>query len=209
MLVVHLDSLDVITAALPSPSAPTPDAIVPPPTVREDVELFVAAVMPPLFAYVAEAPLSIVVGLLGLVLDRTMLANVARTKIGLGVLTMFVSRAELVKQAAGATPDADWRSWQHLYDTLFNAVEPVLPYLFPGGEDSVRDADDMYVWQFLAAMGVGASPDQQQRLVLGVKDRVMRTVEMAKVLPEMLRERRLGDVNLFMRAIGLDVELLG
>jgi len=190
---------------------------VPPPTVREDVELFAAAVMPPLFAYVAEAPLAIIVGLLGLVLDRTTLANVARTKIGLGVLTMFVSRAELVRQAtaggaSAAAPDADaedWRSWQHLYDTLFNAVEPVLPYSFPGGEDSVRDADDVYVWQFLAAMGVGASPDQQQRLVLGVKDRVMRTVEMAKALPEGLRERRLGDVNLFMRAIGLDVELLG
>ena len=70
-------------------------------------------------------------------------------------------------------------------------------------------ADDVYVWQFLAAMGVGASPEQQQRLVIGVKDRVMETVGVSRTLPDEMRNRRLGDVNLFMRAIGLDVELLG
>jgi DNA topoisomerase 2-associated protein PAT1 len=58
-------------------------------------------------------------------------------------------------------------------------------------------------------MGVGASPDQQQRLVIGVKERVMETVAVSKSLPEDMSRKRLGDVNLFMRAIGLDVELLG
>jgi DNA topoisomerase 2-associated protein PAT1 len=58
-------------------------------------------------------------------------------------------------------------------------------------------------------MGVGATPDQQQRLVLGVKDRVMETVAVSKTLPDEMSQKRLADVNLFMRAIGLDVELLG
>ena len=57
-------------------------------------------------------------------------------------------------------------------------------------------------------MGVGASPDQQQRLVLGVKDRVMMTVTVCRTLPQEMRERREGEVNLFLRAIGLDVGLL-
>jgi len=61
----------------------------------------------------------------------------------------------------------------------------------------------------LATMGVSASPEQQQRLVLGVKDRVMATVEISKQLPQDMAARKLGEVNLFMRAIGLDVELLG
>ena len=67
----------------------------------------------------------------------------------------------------------------------------------------------MYVWQFLAAMGLGANSDQQQRLVLGVKERVMETVVQARTLPQEMGARRLADVNLFMRAIGLDVGLLG
>jgi Topoisomerase II-associated protein PAT1. len=84
-------------------------------------------------------------------------------------------------------------------------IEPSLPYIFPG---SVTASDDVYVWQLLAALGIGASLDQQQRLVLAVKDRVMDTVALSKTLPPDLAAQRLQNVNLFMRSIGLDVELL-
>lgn len=77
--------------------------------------------------------------------------------------------------------------------------------MFPG---TVTSGEDVFVWQFLAAIGVGASPDEQQRLVLAVKDRVMETVNMAKTLPADMAKTRLDNVNLFMRSIGLDVELL-
>lgn len=91
------------------------------------------------------------------------------------------------------------------YNKFFDAVEPWLPYIFPG---TVNSGEDIYVWQFLAAIGVGASPDQQQRLVMAVKDRVMETVNLAKTLPPAMSSQRLANVNLFMRSIGLDVELL-
>ena len=65
------------------------------------------------------------------------------------------------------------------------------------------------MWQLLAAIGVSSSPDQQQRLVLAVKDRVMGTVSHAKTLPPTIAAGRLSNVNLFMLSIGLDVELLG
>lgn len=129
----------------------------------------------------------------------------ARSKIGLLLLTSLISRAELLKQSAPETMP-DWQQWTELYNRLFDMIEPVLPYIFPG---NINDTDDMHIWQFLAAMGVGASPEQQQRLVLGVKDRVMETVSVSKVLPAEMASARLGNVNLFMRAIGLDVELLG
>ena len=77
--------------------------------------------------------------------------------------------------------------------------------MFPG---SVNTGDDVYVWQFLAALGVSATHDQQTRLVLGVKDRVLDTVALSKTLPTAMASERLGSVNLFMRSIGLDVELL-
>jgi len=82
----------------------------------------------------------------------------------------------------------------------------VLPWMFPG---TINDTDDKYIWQFLAAMGLCASPEQQQRLVLGVKDRVMETVSVSKALPADMAGPRLANVNLFMTAIGLDVALLG
>ena len=44
--------------------------------------------------------------------------------------------------------------------------------------------------------------------MLGVKDRVMETVAQSKTLPPDMASQRLSNVNLFMRAIGLDVELL-
>ncbi len=88
---------------------------------------------------------------------------------------------------------------------FFGLVEPTLPHMFPG---PVTAGDDIYVWQLLAALGIGASPDQQQRLVLAVKDRVMDTVALSKTLPQDMAAQRLQNVNLFMRSIGLDVELL-
>ena len=92
-----------------------------------------------------------------------------------------------------------------MYNGLFDALEPTLPEIFPG---SVNTGEDVYVWQFLAAIGIGASPEQQQRLVMAVKDRVMETVGLAKTLPPAMSSQRLANVNLFMRSIGLDVELL-
>jgi DNA topoisomerase 2-associated protein PAT1 len=197
-----LDSLDVVRDAYPAAEG-TPLSQ----KVKEEVELFNQAVMPPLFSFVNEAPLGIVIGMLGLIVDRVHVQSVLRTKIGLSILTMLISRAELVAQSLPET-DEDKAQWQDLYARLFDLIEPVLPSIFPA-DTSVSAADDVYVWQFLAAMGVGASPEQQQRLVLGVKERVMETVGVAKTLPPDMGERRLGEVNLFMRAIGLDVELLG
>ena len=200
MIVVHLDALSVISQAIATPDEPLSAA------VREEVELFSQTVLPPLFAHLSESPLNITVGLLGLILDRTNLQVVARSRIGLSLLTILISRAELLKQAASETDPADWEQWTVLYNRLFDMVEPVLPFIFPG---SINDTEDMYIWQYLAAMGVGASPEQQQRLVLGVKDRVMETVNVSKALPVEIASARLANVNLFMRAIGLDVELLG
>ncbi|KAK4986181.1 DNA topoisomerase 2-associated protein pat1 [Elasticomyces elasticus] len=203
IIVVHLDMLDVVRNAYPTPETPQ---------ARDEVELFSQVVMPSLFAYVNEAPLNIAIGLLGLVVDRVNVQAIVRTKIGVSVLTMLISRAELVKQALASHPSpssaAEVEEWNSLYNRLFDLTEPVLPYIFPG-ENANQSADDVYVWQFLAAMGVGASPEQQQRLVMGVKERVMESVGVARTLPAELGARKLAEVNLFMRAIGLDVDLLG
>lgn len=160
MIVVHLDQLGVINRAQVAPGESQP-----PPAVREEIELFSQVVMPCLLGYISEAPINIIIGVLGLVLDHTNVLVVAMTKIGLGILTMLLSRAELVKES-GIVDDEDWHHWTILYNRLFDTLEPILSTLFPG---PVNTGDDIYIWQFLAAVGIGASPEQQQRLVLGVK----------------------------------------
>ena len=157
MIIIHLDILDVIRQAQPGaqPSAMS----------REQVDLFMQAVMPSLFSSVTDAPLNIIIGFLGLVTQRVNLSAVARTRVGLEVLTMLLSRAAILK-AVEATDDQTWEQWLGTYNQFFDLLEPLLREVFPS---SVNTGQDQYVWQFLAATGSGANPEQQQRLVLAVK----------------------------------------
>lgn len=161
MIVVHLDSLDVVRLAQHSGPGEAQLSV----AVREAIDLFSLAVMPSLLGYVNEAPFNIIIGLLGLVIAQTQVIHVARTKTGLGILTMLLSRAEIVKEA-GQASERDWQQWVEKFNVLFDMLEPGLAHIFPG---SINSGDDMYVWQFLAAVGIGASPEQQQRLVIAVK----------------------------------------
>lgn len=160
MIVIHLNVLDVIRLAQPQPNETQL-----PSTAREEVELFSQAVMPSLFADVNDAQLGVVIGLLELILTRVNMRAIACTKVGLNILTMLISRAELVKQGE-APDDSEWDHWLHLYNRLFDTIEPLLADIFPR---SINAGQDEYVWRFLAACGIGASPDQQQRLVIAVK----------------------------------------
>jgi DNA topoisomerase 2-associated protein PAT1 len=183
-----------------------------PALVKEDIELFASIVMPALFSRINEEDLHVILGLLGLVLDRTDVRSSIRTKIGLVLLTTLISRAEILKQEdsqqSHPSPERQqlWQQYASTYTTLFNFVEPMLAHIFPDANPLA--SDDVYVWQFLAAMGAAANAEQQQRLVIGVKDRVMSAVAAARTLPASEQERRKGEVNLFMRALGLDVDLL-
>lgn len=104
MIVVHLDQLDVVRNAqlLSGETLLTAG-------IRENVELFSLAVMPSLFAYLSEADLDIVTGVLGLILNINV-DVVARTRVGVSMLTMILSRAELIKQA-GSAKEHEWEQW--------------------------------------------------------------------------------------------------
>ncbi|KAI1734714.1 topoisomerase II-associated protein PAT1 [Xylaria scruposa] len=200
MIIIHLDQLDVVRGAQVQTGEPiSHDA-----ATRERIELFSLAVMPSLFQLLNESDLDIVTGVLGLITQNINVDLVARTRIGVSMLTMILSRAELIKQA-GQANEHSWQQWVSTFNLFFNILEPSLHNIFPG---TVTSGEDIYVWQFLAAIGIGASPDEQQRLVFAVKDRVMGTVGLAKTLPPDMAKERLDNVNLFMRSIGLDVELL-
>ena len=160
MIVFHLDILDVIRFGQLQPGETQL-----PVAARDAIDLFIQSVMPSLIGFFSESPLDIIIGMLGVILEKVNTRAIARTKVGLGILTLLLSRAELVKQAGGVG-DQEWNLWNSFYNRLFDMLEPTLGGIFPG---SINSGEDMYVWQFLAAVGINASPEQQQRLVIAVK----------------------------------------
>ena len=160
MIIVHLDILDVVRLGQLQPG----ENLLPT-GVREAIDLFMHAVLPVFISFFDEAPFAIVIGMVGIILDRTTVSLVARTKVGVAILTMLLSRAEIVRQAVD-TSDEDRENWFEYFNRLFDALEPMLGGIFPG---TVHSGEDVYVWQFLATMAANANPDQQQRLVIAVK----------------------------------------
>jgi DNA topoisomerase 2-associated protein PAT1 len=153
----------------------------------DNVELFMNATAPPLLRVIAEAPLSTVVHLFQLLIQKNNVVMVAQTKPGLAFLTMLLSRAEILKQGGGvlqglsAPSQEELAHWQELYGYLFETLRnryistfPSMYYLVPIIPNTPMiqlslNVDDIYVWQFLAAMAVGASMDQQHILVTDVR----------------------------------------
>ncbi|KAF3767071.1 hypothetical protein M406DRAFT_254403 [Cryphonectria parasitica EP155] len=204
IIIVNLDKFDVVRRGSVTDGHINLDA-----KLREDIELFSVAVCNTLFVFMGELGLDMITGILGLFCSEVNVDLVARTRVGVSFLTMILSRAEIMIQTAGgrdAIRTQDGGAWERNYSNFFNQLEPTLPHVFPGTPAS---GEDGYVWQLLAALGIGANAEQQQRLVVAVKDRVLGTVEVAKTLPQDLAVQRLANVNLFMQAIGLDVSLLG
>jgi len=160
MIVVHLDHLDVIKHAHYQPG----DTDLPTST-REEIELFSQTVFPCLLSYVAEAPMNMIIGLLGILLERVDVVFISQTRMGLAFLTMFASRAEIIRQTGLADP-AELVKWNQTYNRLFTMLEDHIIELFPPQDVKT---DDVYVWQFLASMAVGANMQQQQKLVTAVK----------------------------------------
>ncbi|UKZ79933.1 hypothetical protein TrVFT333_007696 [Trichoderma virens FT-333] len=199
MIVYHLDQLDVVNGA-----AVTDDETILNARMRENIDLFLSTVMPSLMQYFNDTGLDIVDGVLNLIATNLNVDHIAKTRVGVSMLTLILSRAVLLKQTGGGNPE-QWEKWDQTYETFFSRLEMSLPYMFPG---SINTGSDVYVWQLLAALGVSASNDQQTRLVLAVKDRVIGTISLAKTLPPTMAAERLSSVNLFLHSIGLDVDML-
>jgi DNA topoisomerase 2-associated protein PAT1 len=105
MIVFNLDQLDVVRQAIIMPGESLLSV-----SVRESVDLFSSSVMPSLFGYLNDASLDIVSQILSLATGHTNVDVVARTRIGVSMFTMILSRAELIKQAAEVN-EQEWDIW--------------------------------------------------------------------------------------------------
>lgn len=199
IITVYLDHLDVVVYDLYRFSnEPRP------PYIKENIDTFTQVALPSLLAYVSEASLKTIIELLSIILERMDLQMIAITKIGLSFLTMFISRAEIIKQY-GHADESDLKKWREIYDLMFSKLIGRFIYIFP---PSLPFSDEIYPWQFMAACAISSTLEQQHILVTEVREKVMDNVLSSKHLPPDIAAIKLGNVNLFLHALGLDIEQL-
>lgn len=105
MIIYHLDQLDVVQgAAVSSDETPLNSRM------RENIELFISTVMPSLMQYFNDTGLDIVDGVLNLIATKLNVDLIAKTRIGVSMLTLILSRAVLLKQT-GAGNAEQWDKW--------------------------------------------------------------------------------------------------
>ncbi|KAI0766954.1 topoisomerase II-associated protein PAT1 [Trametes elegans] len=194
--------------------------------LEAQTQAFVGSVVQSILPVIAKAQMRLVTGLLGLLLESNNAVTIALTRPGIALLTLFLSRAEVILQSANSGSDVadvpspdELQSWSMLYNHLFDLLRPQLPALFPSVRlgalagvnfTSVPNADviDQPVWQFFASLACSANDAQQSALVSGLRDVVLETVTTATkgvgVDSEERRRLRLANVNLFLHALGLD-----
>jgi DNA topoisomerase 2-associated protein PAT1 len=104
-----------------------------------------------------------------------------------------------------------------MFDHLFQLLSPFFLLLFPShrlasttppGQGSTPvDIIDQPVWQFLAALALHASTEQQQLLVTVLREKILENVTATKsgwVADEDERRAKLANVNLFLNALGIE-----
>jgi hypothetical protein len=198
-------------------------------TSNESVDTFMSSVVPALVGFVSEAPLGAVNACMRVLLERHNMVWLAKSKAGLAFLTMLLSRAELLKNGGGANQglpppnNEELGMWADLYNFLFASLHNNFASIFPPAPEDVTAPypDEVYVWQFLAAMAVGATTvDHQRVLVTEVRNNVIEAsrrgnavavagvegVEGQEDQALQQSKKALANVNLFLNALGLGID---
>lgn len=197
-IVAHIDCLDVVKNGSYVTANGSVDVSAVNARSRESIELFTQTVLPPLVQLISDSPFDVVIGLLDIMIQNQHILPAAFTKVGLAILTVLISRAELLNQE-GAVSGADQESWKYCFETLFSRVKGHMAALFPP-----RTVEDSYVWHFLAALALAAKLDSQRVIVDEVRDRIFGTMAEAKALPPELGAVKISNLNLFLNVMGLN-----
>ena len=87
--------------------------------------------------------------------------------------------------------------WSEIYEFMFSSFKGQFPALF---SVETSPADEVFVWQFLSAMAVGAfGIDHQKVLVTELRENVIQTAKTN-------HPKALENVNLFLTALGLNID---
>ena len=157
MIIAHLQQLDVISQGHYPANSPSL-----PPSTQESIETFLSSVIPPIVPLIETSHLGILIGLMGILLDRNSLPFIATTKIGLAFLTLLLSRSQIIFNGDAPVEETEMEEWKGTFDKFFTEMQGHWGSIFP---PSGAWGDDVYIWQFLASVAVGAGMEQQHILV--------------------------------------------
>lgn len=156
-------------------------------------------ILPTLTTIINDATLSTIASLMRIILERHNLLWLAKSRVGLVIQTMILSRAELLKQGSltDLLNEQELQGWSEMYDFMFLSFQGQFANLF---SSSTLPANEVFVWQFLSAMAVGATKfEYQQILVTELRENVVQTAKLDHPIA-------LENVNLFLTALGLGID---
>lgn len=184
-----------------------------------------------MISLIASAPLRIVSGMLALLMDRNDVLLVAKTRPGVSIFTVLLSRAESLRQAS-ETPADEIEQWNNVFGVLLDrlSLNGQLPQLFPStrmksympfgldlyGGSAMQpasfneDAEDEPVWNLMALFAILADLSQQQILVQELREKILANVLAANEAARLGEsgvageDARIRNVNLLLHALNLD-----
>lgn len=214
-LFLNLQNIDVIMKGsyknYENSNYETPDEII------KKIDLFQMTILKCLVLYLSEANFSYVLTWLNTLVSNKSILFLTTTKIGLSLITVLISRLELVKQEFSKSLNAQELSqWQYVYDQLFQCLEGRLTSCFPPyiSHDENRKvtnkeskSDDSYVWQFLASLSLAGMLNHQRIIIDEIRNEIFGIMAVAKELKSSgdieSATRYLGNLNLFLNVMGL------
>ncbi|QPG72974.1 hypothetical protein FOA43_000278 [Brettanomyces nanus] len=188
-----------------------------PEEVNNKIGLFQVTILKSLVLYLSESKFALVIHFLQCVVENNNVLFLSTAKIGLSLVTVLISRLELIKQEYAKDLSAqDLSQWQQIYDSLFQCLEGRLVSVFPpyfsnDEQKMVRNdeskGDDSYIWQFLASLSLAGQLSHQRVIVDEVRNEIFGAMGAAKKLKEEEKQERaekyLNNLNLFLNVMGL------
>lgn len=232
MIVASFDTLDVVKDSVLLDEATTTRGarLEKRNDVQRQTEAFATSIVPSMLTLMTTAPMQIVSGMLALFIERNDPIRVAQSKPGIAFLTIFLSRAETLRQETANGPNAsELAQWAEIFNLLIQRLtySPTqLASLFPSTRakaglafgtfiDAQRknqlEREDQDVWQLMAALAVSANMNQQQLIVTGLREKILENVLEAKEWRANNQgsrseegDIRIRNVNLLLHALNLD-----
>ncbi|GAC99644.1 topoisomerase II [Pseudozyma hubeiensis SY62] len=207
MVVASFESLDVVQKGpLLDDLSDDPSKIEARRDAERQSETFATTIVPSMMSMASSAPMRIVSGMLALFVERNDPVKVSQTRPGVAFLTIFLSRAETLKQQGDVAED-ELEQFKQIFALLFSRLTArgMLPTLFPstrskqslpfgvsyymgsglgqqlsaqtvGGKYRNVDLEDEPSWNLMAALAIGSDMEQQQVLVQELRDKILENV---------------------------------
>jgi DNA topoisomerase 2-associated protein PAT1 len=188
-----------------------------PALVVKELEEYSSFVVLAFLPLISSCPIKVVQGLISTEIDSDGILSLTKSKPGILVLTLIISRAELLKHGGDIVTDEDIKRWDEtLFPKFFDILKGRFATLFPPSHilpsmfsqsssafivPQTVQVDDTYVWNFLAAVAASATIDHHRVLVAEVRDKIF------EVLNSQGADGK-KKVNLFLNALGLDASQL-